>query len=77
MDAMIDPLQQFMRNRLKSIGAPTYVLGEMMERPCILCLVCTYLSFNPDDVKNKYCGQCHEFHLEGRVGTHGHEASHI
>lgn len=28
----------------------------------ILCLVCGLISYNPNDVKEKYCGHCHIFH---------------
>jgi len=28
----------------------------------IKCLKCGMTSYNPNDVKHKYCGNCHEFH---------------
>lgn len=28
----------------------------------IKCLVCKRTSWNPNDVKNKYCGGCHRYH---------------
>lgn len=28
----------------------------------IRCCICTLTSYNPDDVKNLYCGHCHIFH---------------
>lgn len=31
------------------------------EGKSIVCLKCGMVSWNPNDVKNKYCGNCHEF----------------
>jgi len=28
----------------------------------IKCLKCGMTSYNPNDVRHKYCGKCHEFH---------------
>lgn len=28
----------------------------------IKCLICDKVSYHPDDVANRYCGFCHEFH---------------
>lgn len=28
----------------------------------IKCLKCGMTSYNPNDVRHKYCGNCHEFH---------------
>jgi hypothetical protein len=28
----------------------------------ILCKLCQRISYNPNDVKNRYCGNCHRFH---------------
>lgn len=38
----------------------TYML--LADLPAIKCLVCGRTSNHPDDVKNLYCGYCHEFH---------------
>lgn len=34
------------------------VLGE----EAIECLTCGRVSYNPNDIKNKYCGNCKRFH---------------
>ncbi len=31
-----------------------------LKRECIRCLRCHHLSYNPHDVKERYCGYCHE-----------------
>lgn len=28
----------------------------------ITCLTCRTLSFNPNDIRNRYCGFCHKYH---------------
>ena len=41
----------------------TYRIGEgEYGYPYIKCLICGFLSYHPDDIKNKYCGFCNEFH---------------
>lgn len=30
----------------------------------IRCGMCTFVSFNPNDIEQKYCGRCHTFLLE-------------
>lgn len=34
------------------------------DPPAIRCNVCGRISWHPEDVKNKYCGHCHEFMSE-------------
>ncbi len=29
----------------------------------IKCLICGMVSYNPNDVEHRYCGNCHRFHL--------------
>jgi hypothetical protein len=41
---------------------PTYKLATNGTDDCITCLVCGMTSWNPNDVKYKYCGNCHQFH---------------
>jgi hypothetical protein len=51
--------------------------GERVARPrslqsfqiapdggAIQCLICGMTSYNPNDVREKYCGNCHAFHLD-------------
>ena len=33
----------------------------------IYCRSCGHESFNPDDVRHKFCGQCNDYHQEGRT----------
>ena len=46
----------------------TYFLDTACSKlgfmPKITCLVCNKTSYHPQDVKNKYCGNCHIFHEE-------------
>lgn len=30
--------------------------------PSITCPKCEMTSYHPDDIKNRYCGNCHQFH---------------
>jgi ribosomal protein L37E len=44
---------------------------ELMRDKCgqaiaITCLRCGLTSYNLNDVVNRYCGNCHLFHAEGR-----------
>ena len=32
------------------------------EQPSIKCPKCGMVSYNPTDVRQKYCGNCHTFH---------------
>jgi len=34
----------------------------------ITCNVCGMTSYNPNDIKYKYCGNCHEFLEEIKIG---------
>jgi hypothetical protein len=36
--------------------------GEPVECLAIKCLMCGMTSYHPMDVKEKYCGNCHQFH---------------
>ena len=49
----------------------TYVISDDGE--AIQCLICGSISYNPGDIKNRYCGHCHEFHdeLARRLTAHG------
>ena len=36
---------------------------EIVEKgKAIKCLVCNMTSYNENDVREKYCGNCHQFH---------------
>lgn len=42
---------------------PTFVIHQYRNgQKAIECLRCGSLSCHPDDVINKYCGHCHQFH---------------
>lgn len=46
-------------------GAPrmkTYLLVQ--GGSAILCLRCGLRSFNANDIQERYCGHCHQFHVE-------------
>jgi hypothetical protein len=40
---------------------PAYRVLHYRREPCILCLVCNRISYNPNDIKHRYCGACHLF----------------
>jgi hypothetical protein len=37
----------------------------------IRCQRCQAISFNPNDVRERYCGACHVFHEEGLLSHEG------
>lgn len=39
-----------------------YIL--LYDGKAILCRHCGMISFNINDIKEKYCGNCHRFHKE-------------
>lgn len=34
----------------------------MSDEPYIKCKVCDLTSYNPNDIREKFCGRCHKFH---------------
>lgn len=40
----------------------TYEVGVERGQDYILCLVCKAKSFHPEDIKQRYCGRCHQYH---------------
>lgn len=39
-----------------------------MSEPSITCPNCGRTSYHPEDIKQKYCGACHAFHDEMKIG---------
>ena len=52
------------RAALKQAGCSTYTLGFKRGQSAILCLCCGMSSPNPNDIAEKYCGFCHDWHSE-------------
>jgi len=42
----------------------SYKLIKKGNKVGIMCLRCDRISWCPDDVEYKYCGNCHKFHEE-------------
>jgi RNase P subunit RPR2 len=42
-----------------------YRLVTLRGSQGIQCLECGYISYNANDIKKKYCGNCHKFHVKG------------
>jgi hypothetical protein len=38
--------------------------GSRIEHPAITCPKCGFISHNPYDVQEKYCGRCHQWHFD-------------
>ena len=53
---------------------PTYVIGGYGR--CITCLDCGLSSWHPEDVRQRYCHFCREFHRdkEEKAGSAAHPA---
>jgi hypothetical protein len=49
----------------------TYIIKEEIDGrykvKSITCLKCNRTSYNINDIENKYCGNCHEFHQANEV----------
>lgn len=39
------------------------IRGNQLGEPYIECLVCGSKSFHPEDIRQEYCGSCHQFHF--------------
>lgn len=52
------------RRALTTDGCATYTLGDRSGRPGIVCLCCGLGSSNSEDITQRYCGFCREFHSE-------------
>lgn len=59
------------RAALKQGGCSTYSTGFRSANPAIICLCCGLGSSNPHDIRQKYCGFCHEFHSEWERDRNG------
>jgi hypothetical protein len=47
-----------------SAARPVYIYNEKKpvdQRPSYTCLDCGRTSYNPNDIANQYCGNCHEY----------------
>lgn len=46
-----------------NLGKETYeMMTGIPDTPGIRCRVCGMVSCNPNDIENRYCGNCHAFH---------------
>jgi hypothetical protein len=36
-------------------------MSKLWFRPVFVCPVCASESFNPNDIRENYCGRCHKF----------------
>ncbi|MEZ4684172.1 MAG: hypothetical protein R2932_59175 [Caldilineaceae bacterium] len=52
------------RQALTAADCSTYVIGIRSGQPGIVCLCCGLGSSSPNDIEQRYCGFCHEFHSE-------------
>ena len=44
-------------------GGAEYIIGtDKNGQKSIMCIQCGNASYNPDDIKNLYCGNCNKFH---------------
>lgn len=40
----------------------TYEILTINDQQVIMCLVCGWSSYNTKDIKQLYCGHCHQWH---------------
>jgi hypothetical protein len=46
-----------------------YTPAPANEPPSIFCPKCGLVSYNPNDIEQRYCGSCHEWHASDRPRT--------
>lgn len=56
------------RQALTAAGCSTYVFGFRDGHTAIVCLCCGLGSSNVNDIRERYCGFCRQFHSEWRAG---------
>lgn len=71
---LFDPEQQRQaaarrRQALAAAGCSTYVIGVRGGAAAIVCLCCGLGSSNANDIDEKYCGFCKEWHSEAKEET--------
>lgn len=66
LDANIDSpeFEHFMKLQM---GLSSYLISPSGN--AITCTRCGHTSFNPNDVKNKYCGHCQTFHNDLKIAV--------
>lgn len=42
----------------------------MTDQPSITCPVCAMTSYHPEDIRQGYCGNCHWWTSDPRLGAH-------
>jgi len=47
---------------MEEYGIPTYEVEEVNGHKSIKCLVCKMVSYNQNDIHQKYCANCNQFH---------------
>ena len=57
------------RNLPQEKETENYSLGFYKGSKFIQCRTCQHRSFNPNDIKNKYCAYCNRFHETGLPRT--------
>lgn len=55
-------INPFSKKEHKTELESTYEIVHAAEKTGIKCLDCGRISWNPVDVKARYCGYCHDFH---------------
>ncbi len=43
-------------------GELTYEIIQSKGQDAIKCLICDMVSYNENDIREKYCGNCNQFH---------------
>lgn len=64
VDAIIDKVAEVRWRELREADEATFLLMDdnTGSGPSIVCLPCGRRSFNPTDIRQRYCGRCHRFH---------------
>ena len=51
------------------MGTQKFTISFVRGTQYIECHTCNMRSFNPNDIKHKYCGNCNVFHETGKERT--------
>ncbi|MGY6278178.1 hypothetical protein [Methylomonas sp. MgM2] len=58
---VIDEVAEILKPLLNNLEQKAYSLVTIDGRPGIMCHQCGQSSTNSNDVKHRYCGNCHRF----------------
>lgn len=59
-DDIVDRANRYSKT-VNEVAVPAAEAGAMSKFPSFTCPTCGWVSYNLQDILNRYCGHCHEF----------------